>query len=356
MSLTLNCEISLSKKLRKLLGEHGTVTLTTGDLVNGRGEGRLSLDSEYLKGMSQFDASLLGNETSITLTPVSAGEEMPTGSATAALFSNVPVPGQEEPLIQRMAAVNAPAPGQVARAIAPAASVPAQMPTEIQNPAYQSYVADLEGLIEVVNLAKNKVSDISLQGITDPRELAIQMEAKEQAEAIDVPAYIVNDKCATLTVNDLDIALSLNMPYDLSKISAKRIAASTELRSLLTSKFVKFISPAEVPAYVAKATGETQHYDVGLEVYDNHEQAEASMASTGGTVLIDDATAMDISADDNGATEEQSLINLTKISEVRAPVAAPEGTRVSVHGSPQPAPAAQPVRAPSGVSTIRRAT
>jgi len=184
--------------------------------------------------------------------------------------------------------------------------------------------------------------------------LAILTEEKEKQESIGVSAYIVNTECATLSLNDLGISLSLNMPYDLSNISARRIASSKDLKQMIQAKFIKFISPAEAPAYIAKATGEAERMDMGLEVFSDHEAAQASIesgASGGRTVLIDDATAMDVSADGPSTTEEQRLINLTQISSVKE---TPAGTRVSVHGSSEPAMAPIVHKPSQTVPQIRR--
>ena len=193
--------------------------------------------------------------------------------------------------------------------------------TGVQTCALPIFVINLQELIEEVDKAKSKVVDIDVNAIADPRKRAVEQERKEQMESIEKSAYVVNDKAGVLTINDLDITLALNSPYDLSNISAKRIAGSSELKSLLKAGYIKFIDPKEIDGYVKKA--EEGHTTYGYEVFDNHEQAEAHMTQTeaGGINLDTPSTlhsqptagngnnSMEItSADMDTPTEEEAVI------------------------------------------------
>ena len=178
--------------------------------------------------------------------------------------------------------------------------------------------------------------------------MAIRREEKEKAEAIDIPAYIVNDKYAVLTINDLGISLYLNMPYDLSNISARRIAASNELKGLLKSGIVKFISPTQKEEYIEKISLGGVVKGEGLQVYDSPEKAEEAIAST--LVSVDKQASFDISEKDIEApTEEESIINLTKIPEKKVPF---EGATISAHGSKTQTVATP--KKPTNVASVRR--
>ena len=77
MNVSLNCKISLSKKLRLLLGKEGTITLTTSILIDGKGMGKLSLMSEEDNDKCfQLDTT----ETSIMITPTDVSDEIPSSS------------------------------------------------------------------------------------------------------------------------------------------------------------------------------------------------------------------------------------------------------------------------------------
>jgi len=328
MNISLNCKISLSKKLRALLGNKGSIVLTTFELVDGKGLGRLSLASEIEGG--KYDASILDGETSIMIIPLSIGDEMPGAECVSSIFSTVPENAKTDKVVQKIAVVNPPEKGKEKYAmVSKEEIVTPQQFKELKNKECQKYIQDFEGLINAINAAKNKVSDISLEGITNVRELAVRKEEKEKAEAIDIPAYIVNDKYAVLTINDLDISLYLNVPYDLSNISARRIAASNSLKGLLKSGIVKFISPTQKEEYIEKASFGGVAKEDGLQDFDNPEQAEAAIAS--GLVSVDKQATFEISEKDIEApTEEESIINLTKIPEKKVPF---EGATISAHGS-----------------------
>jgi hypothetical protein len=327
MNISIACKISLSKKLRALLNGRGTLVLTTGDLADGKGIAKLSLSSE-IEG-EQYNLSLLDGETSIMIKPTGlVYDEMPDGQTVGSIFSTIPKKGEAEEMVHRIAVVHAPEEKEeIAHAVVPKNKIvtPPEF-SALDNKDCKEYVSNLEGLIDAVNKAKHKVSDIDLNSITNVRERAVMTEVKEKAEAIEVSAYIVSDQCAKLAINDLDISLDMNMPFDLSNISARRIAASADLKALLSNGLVKFIAPSERESYVRKAVRDEAQKSRGLEVYDNHKAAEHAIATE--ITEIDEDAAIEISeADEDVPTEEESLINLTSI-----PVNRTAGT-TTTHGS-----------------------
>lgn len=322
-NLSFKCNISLSKKLRALLGGKGSLILMISELVDGRGEGKLSVVSEN----EAYDSSLFNNETAIMITPLEQITEMPEGFGVASIFTAIPEKGKEGKLVKKLAAVHAPEKGEEQHAIIPKKKIkpPKQFP-ELEEKECVEYIKNYEELIDAITVAKNKVSNISLEGITNPRELAIRKEEKEKEEAIDTPAYIINNKYASLTINDLDLSLNLNQPFDLSNISAKRIASSKDLKSLLKSGIVKFISSAERDKYIGKDVDDDS---IGsLEVFDSPEEAEDNMVRAEKDDADDEG--INITEEDlDEPTEEQTIINLTKI-----PVKKTEGSVTkTTHGS-----------------------
>jgi len=159
----------------------------------------------------------------------------------------------------------------------------------------------------------------------------------EKAGSIDSPAWIVNDTCASIRVNDLDISLELNSPYDLSNISAKRIDASSELKSLIRQDIVKFINPEDTGLYLEQAAMGAENYG-SLEVYSSPDEAEAAIgkvAVDGGHAVINEASAMNLTESElDGPTEEEIMINLTNIPAIKDP--AVDGVRVTSHGQVSP--------------------
>jgi hypothetical protein len=208
----------------------------------------------------------------------------------------------------------------------------------------------MEELIQAVNVSKNKVSDVDPDSAATNREKALLLEIKEKSEAIDVQAWIVNDQAGIMTINDLNISLPLNVPYDLSNISAKRISMSKDLKGLLKSGFVKFISPEEREEYVSKAVGEATRTS-SLEVFDSPDEAEAAIGRLGDDLIDNDddeevdnrsikerrpvisSNSMEITEADLAETEEESMVmNLTQnLPTVKTRPVAVEGNRRTTH-------------------------
>ena len=241
MNISINCKLSLSKKIRALLGKEASLTLVSQDIADGKGTAILTLSSDNI---GDFKPEEMG-ETSIMLMPVEIAEESPNVSSPvhATIFSTIPRGSQEEPIVQKIAVVKAPEKGQEARAIKKQAEIPKAF-AEVKETAYKKYVKNMEELMAVVNVAKNKISDIDPDMASNEREKLILQVEKEKAEAIDTPAWIVNDQVGMLTLNDLGVSLPLNIPFDLSSISAKKVATSRDLKMLIRDNYVRFISPA----------------------------------------------------------------------------------------------------------------
>lgn len=354
MNISINCKLSLSKKLRNKLGKTGSVTLVSSPLVDGKGECVLSLSSD-----EDNDSKLDFTETSIMITPVEVVDSTPTSDSPsqATIFSTVPLRGKEEPVVSKIAAVHAPEKKELHKAIKANIETP-QAFKEIDVPECKEWITNMADLIQAVNASKNKKSTIDLSQAQNDREKAILFDMKEKEEAIDVPAWIINDKSGHIIINDLGISLPLNSPYSLANLSARRIATSKDLQGLIKQGLVRFMTQREWAQF--NGTEEEEEEERGLEVFSKHEDAEASIAN-----LTDDED------DDEGAksirktnddlirieevnennaeklTEEESMvINLTKgMSTVKTGV--PQAERKTVHANRPPPKAsskAKPIR------------
>jgi hypothetical protein len=316
VSITINCKISLSKKLRALLGKEGTINLSTSNLTDGRGLGKLSLMTEE---ELNTDISSMP-ETAIMITPIDIADEMPDISNTqSSIFSTIAPKGKEDKITRKIAAVNAPEKEEIHKAIVEEVEIPDvfKVSEECKN-----WIDDMENLLEIVNLAKQKQSKINPEEATNTREKALLIEEREREEAIGIPAWIVCDTIGSLSINDLGISLTYNVPFNLGNVSARRIAISRDLRSLLNQGYIKFISPAERQVYLNKAVEAAEH--PGLEVFSHHDEAEASITNMSsafpdserqpGRVVIDEENAMEVN-ENNAAQlgeEESMIINLTQ--------------------------------------------
>ncbi|GAG78178.1 unnamed protein product, partial [marine sediment metagenome] len=167
-------------------------------------------------------------------------------------------------------------------------------------------------------------------------EKALLFEMKEKEEAIDIPAWIVNDKVGVLTINDLNITLQINAPYDLSNISARRVLMSRDLRGLLKSGYVRFVAPAETIQYAGP-----EELIPGLEVFDSPDEAEANMSnSVSQNPLIDEQNSLEITENDvDNLTEEEAMVETLRKGmptiKTASPLTEEAPTRHTVHGSPK---------------------
>ena len=330
MKISLDCNLSLSKKLRAVIGNSGSITLMANDLNEGKGFCKLILQSDTMNNIEQGKMPTeLQGETSIMVTPISLTEANPPNNSSeyiGTIFSTTEDNTGERTAVDKIAVTKAPDQAQVPHAIVPKEEIQTPEPFKevVDNKEYKDFVTNLQELMVEVEKAKNKVADIDLSAITDPRLRAVEMERKESLESIDKTAYIVNEKAGVLTLNDLDITLALNAPYDLSNISAKRIAASSELKSLLKAEYIKFIAPSQIDEYVKKAEEGGTHY--GLKVFDR-KGAEANMETespdTSGqstvlqssqqSVIIGDSDMEVTGSDmDNPTEEEKMMMDLTR--------------------------------------------
>lgn len=311
MNISLNCNVSLSKKLRALMGKEGSVTLIVSEIKDGKGVGSLSLTGD---GIS-FDNESFKGETSIQLEP--AGEiKLENGEEDricSNIFSSVPNKGHSENVVSKLAVVNAPEKTQVSTSIKTKqqinkeASIASTIP-----PLAKKWISDMEQLIQVVNKAKTKHSSIDIDLAQTDREREVLTQMKEKEEAIDVEAWVVNEKYGNLSVNDLGIALPMGVPYDLSNVSARRLAASKDLRVLIRDGYVKFVSPNERDMLIQRALGGSDDMGIGsLPVFDNHEDAMEAIDKKMPVIAED---AVEITEDDieRPTEEEDSILNLTQ--------------------------------------------
>lgn len=335
MDISLNCKFSLSKKLRSALGQsEGRVVIVIDPVRNGVGEGNILVSGENIDRI--LLESLIQKETSIQFTPLGFKDEIPSDSAVSNIFSTVNHSNisKERTPVDRVAAVSPPdSKADISHAIKTEDEIETPDTFEIyDNDSFKDFVSSYDQLLEAVKKAWGKESDVDLNSIKDPRKRALAQEMKEQFESIDTPAYIVNHSCSSVTLNDIDINLSSNMPFNLGSISAKRVASSNDLKTMLDAKMIKFISPEEVEQYQLKSSsGATS---MGLEIYDR-EGASSNVPDEHASQPYDNAsdreyTPMEISFEDSPSEQEElaGLLDLTPKN-----VNSGDGVRKSFHGN-----------------------
>jgi hypothetical protein len=335
MNISINCKVSLSKKLRAILGKEATLTLVSQDIVDGKGTAILSLDSENTT--EQIDVTGIG-ETSIMLTPMEIAYESPNNESLmhSSIFSTIPLKHQSEKLIEKIAVVHAPERGQESTAIKKEVEVPKQF-SQLKSNECKSWIKNMEELVGALNKAKNKKSTIDVTSARNEREKLILQERKEKEESIDESAWIINDKVGNLSINDLNISLQLNCPYDLSNISAHKLYNSKDLKVLDREGYIKFISPEEKDNIILNAE-ESEDRNIGLDVFDDHESAMDAIESVQQpkrrNTVINERNAMDVTEDNmNDATEEEEMIiNLTQSAPLTKKIANGE-VKKTTHGN-----------------------
>ena len=337
MDITLNCNLSLSKKLRALIGNSETsIRILSGILQDGKAQAdiTLSVDSISKKDL----AELINKETSIMLTPTGVSETVVAGDdgVTNIFAEGIDPDAGPRTAVNRLAATKPPEKYQAAYAIKTQEEVVEEMPQNfkvVKNNKFQKFITDFESLMDAVHAAEAKSYNVDVDSIKDPRQRALALEAKEKAEAIDYPAYVVNEKYANLTLNDLGVNLKKNGPLNLNNISAKRIAASKELPAMLRAGYLKFISPDEIQEYMQRAAKEA---DVGgYEVFGGKSGSARAFAHSERVNAGEDADeAGEINLAEGELTEQEQLVRVYQTGKTSA--SAKEeltGSRISQHGS-----------------------
>ena len=329
MDINFECKVSLSKKIRAIIG-NGTVrmVLVVDSVQNGKGDASLLISGDEL----DINASRqnLGKETSIQFTPISLKEEVPSNDAIVNIFAtNLPTEhgGLQTP-VDNLAAIHPPEKGAASSAIKSSIGddTPEQF-KEYNNPKFRSFVSNIEELMMATKASQGKGSEIDLDAISDPRQRALAIEMKEKAEGIDIPAVVVNDTCGSVRVNDIDLTLMLNSPFNLANISSKRVESSGELKSLLRSNVIKFIDPATVGDYVDKVA---KVESTGYETYD----LDGAFASFSGQASPARTDSIDIPVADESPSEQEQLAGLINLTPMN--VSSEGGVRTSHHGGALP--------------------
>jgi len=341
MSISIHCTVSLSKKLRGILEDVSQVSLIISDLKNGRGEGVLSLSAEGGISIDEDTIKKIG-ETSIMVTPTYVSEEVPGAEygTVGAIFSTNSKPltsrAKRDP-VDRLAATEVPEKNDVPHAIIAKNEI--ETPREFREvdiPACRSYITNMDDLLKAIAKAKQKPkAELDLSSAQNERQKSIMIAEAEQAEGIDEQAWLVNDKYANLTVNDLNLDLNLNSPISLSSIPARKLALSSDLKSIIKGGMAKFISPDEISSYVdAMSSGGPKA--PSLEVFSSPSKAEENMILSS-TDLAYGETAEEMDLDESELEkpfEQESMIfNLTASLPLERSTPSATGATKTVHGS-----------------------
>ena len=280
MNLSLTCEISLSKKLRSIIGDNkANVVLSISEIQGGIGCGTLVISSD---NKLDVPVDLLNKETSIMITPKEVGAEIINiDSPVLSIFNDKDIKTPRHQIkrsgIDRLAAVNIPE-NNYNTVFKTQDEINDEVPEElkIEENAIKSqkYISSLAELLTSINEAKSKIVDINIDDIQDKKQRALEIERKEMMEAIDNDAWIVNPEFSSICINDLGIQLLRNSPLNLNRFSAKRLSMSKDLQSYIKNGQIKLISPKEAEQYLNLGSEQEIIGAKGLDIYDSHSSAE----------------------------------------------------------------------------------
>ena len=340
MSISIHCTVSLSKKLRGILEDVSQVSLIISDLKNGRGEGVLSLSAEGGISIDEDVIKKIG-ETSIMVTPTYVSEEVPGAEygPVGAIFStnNQPLTKKtKRDPVDRLAATEIPEKKDIPHAIIAKNEI--ETPKEFREvdiPACRSYIANMDDLLKAIAKAKHKPKvELDLSSAQNERQKSIMIAEAEQAEGIDEQAWLVNDKYANLTINDLGLDLNLNSPISLGSIPARKLALSSDLKSVIKGGMAKFISPDEISDYMESMVSGASKAP-SLEVFSSASKAEENMILSSSDLTGESAEEMDLDESEleKPFEQESMILNLTASLPLERSPSHATGTTKTVHGS-----------------------
>jgi hypothetical protein len=353
----LKCKISLSKKIRSVLKNGGSLVLTADSINSGKGEATLVLKDRL--NQDKDIEQLIGEETSIIIKPTKVVEH-PLNNSVTSIFSSdqstdlnsvSSFSGSDSArtAIDRMAATEVPGNHNHSYYSEHEIQTPEQFKVT-EEPDFIKHVESYEELISEINKSKNKQSSINVSPIEDKdppsvaREKAILLEQKEMQESIGRDAYVVNDKCASLTINDIGLDLPLNTPRNIGNISAKKLSQSRELWNLFKSDMIKFVNPDQAGNLLKNADKIERAVIPDLEIYDSFYEAQDNIYQRNqrSTKEIDDVEILDLGVESLGDdSEEMKNLRMSKPSrtlkkrvDVEGNVSTLSGNvRKSFHGS-----------------------
>jgi hypothetical protein len=319
----LKCKISLSKKIRSILRNGGSIVLASDSINGGKGEGTLVIKDRMNKELEIEE--LFGQETSIIITPIEEIETPLNSTVSNIFYDKGEKSNNQRTLIDKIAATEIPENNNHSYYNKDEIQVPEQF-QETQDQGFINYVRDCQELIREINNSKNKSSDIKVEAINenDPPAVVMnklmQMEKKEMQESIGKDAYVINKKCASLTINDIDLDLPLNYPKNLGNISAKKLANSKDLWNLFNSDMINLITPQEAN-HLCKNLRNIMDKGVPgeLEIYDSIYDAQEVMYDPGSgknkpeTHDFRDAEILDLSVESlENDSEEMKNLRMSK--------------------------------------------
>ena len=260
MNIQIRCEATLPKKLEKICEEGEQIDIRFGAIKGNKAEALIRMIVK--DGTQLMEVAKIGI-TSIEFRIVDVGEEAPTllGNETAvhSLFSRNSqiTPSEPAPLT-----VGEPSKKEVSTKPEPQAPIPKntlQAPVLVAPPPQPSAsilqpIMSYAELIENLTQIKNIDTPMPEMKPKDGSDKLSRKEAQEyDAKLQNLPrltrsVYIGAN--SNIVLNDLKQAIKMGEIIDFSKIPARKLVESRELRSLLLQKHLKFCTENEYLVYL----------------------------------------------------------------------------------------------------------
>ena len=184
----------------------------------------------------------------------------------------------------------------------------------------KDYIRDVNELIDQIEKCKNKTSNIDPSKIENERKRFEAIERKNIEESLDKNLWITIDsnRASSLIIGDLDeLILNEGEALNLSTKSAKTLAKSNDLISLIKNGYIKIISPQEASSITKKDSWKedsiiVERNSVGA-TNTRYDFSSDQQGFNSSHQDIDLATDIDIGAEFE--TEGQRLINMTGLSD-----------------------------------------
>jgi hypothetical protein len=248
MNVQIRCEAILSKKLEKIAEAGEPIEIRIAAVKGNKAEAVIRIVTN--KSAVLDEIRKLG-ETNIGFKISDAGEEAPNivdDKPLHMLFAKEAVitPSSPTPVTVTPASKSTETPIPKNAAIKTAIVPPPAPVTNLTKPI-MNYAEMMEALMQV----KDVDQPMPTARAKDGSERMSRQEAQEFEEKIlnlprlIRPVYVGNLSTGSIVVNDLNQTIELGQIFDLSKVPARRILESKDLRGLLLKNILKFCTEDE---------------------------------------------------------------------------------------------------------------
>lgn len=311
MNACLSCKVTLSNKLKKLIAENSTASLSMGIFENGHSVGHLKIELEDYECFEELKSL---KNTCIMIEGIECFEDIPKleyGDPVQSFGlisenSKLAITDPKEKLnkIKNLDVVKA-----QAKKYAPTVEEKNTVAKVVMENEYKKMMKqclEVPGVDKEVTISKDKKLS---------RQEAVKFEKElEKIPKLKTPFYIKNKNVGKLEISDLFIGsdsliLQPNEVFDLSRIPAKILLESKGLKSLfLSNKHISLATKEDFENWAEKKT-----FDSELEILDDRYKENSIYSEKISSHDDDIDLEKDLEILDDHPEEELSVYNELKI-------------------------------------------